>query len=672
MEHLIEDIYKEYNGSLASLCDNGLTDLTDKGGASGFSDLSENAKAASLNEAEKFLDFEFPYIPLSLFMDFKKTGNRTDFENVYFLKRRALNSLIIGECIERKNRFLKDILNGLYSILDEYAWQLPAHNTYVRDTPQLPLADTSDPILDLFACETGALIATAYRLLKDDFDKISPFINKRILSNLKSRIIDPYLNRHFWWMGKGNEPMCNWTIWCTQNILITTSSIPLDGQIYKKVIDRAVPSFDYFLKEYGNDGCCDEGAQYYHHAGLCLGLALELIDRICNGFFRDVFNNAKIINIAEYICNMHVSDKYFINYADCSPVAGRGGVREFLFGKAVSSNALMNFASRDFLKNEDPYLFNEINLYYRLLTLFHEKEVSSYASGLSDEIPTGNVWYESVGIFIARNKDVCLSMKAGDNDDSHNHNDTGSPILYIKGQPALIDVGVESYTKKTFSPERYEIWSMQSGYHNLPTIGGLDQAAGKEYKASDVCVYLRGLHSDSSYSYDTSLSDSASLEKIVDNSGFDPSFWEPYYENCIGAIGMDISGAYPKESGIRKYIRTVILANDGSMILADDHEFEPDAKNTSLVYNFMTYEKPEIVSNDPGPLVLSKKLLKKDTSSVTVILGEICTLTLTGCESVDIETIHIDDERLKITWKHDIYRIRITGKEEGFTLTCQS
>lgn len=36
------------------------------------------------------------------------------------------------------------------------------------------------------------------------------------------------------------------------------------------VIVQAAHSLDCFLKDYGPDGCCNEGAQYYTHAGLCL------------------------------------------------------------------------------------------------------------------------------------------------------------------------------------------------------------------------------------------------------------------------------------------------------------------------------------------------------------------------------------------------------------------
>src|SRR2546430_13970641 len=79
-----------------------------------------------------------------------------------------------------------------------------------------------------------------------------------------------------------------------------------------------------------------------------------------------------------------------------------------------------------------------------------------------------------------------LSAWAGHNAQSHNHNDVGNFIVYGDGTPVLIGVGVETYSAKTFSAQRYEIWTMQSAYHNLPTINGIMQGAGREFQAKDV------------------------------------------------------------------------------------------------------------------------------------------------------------------------------------------
>ena len=65
-------------------------------------------------------------------------------------------------------------------ICEESAWQLPPHNTYIKDTPQLPLPDTTRPVVDLFAAETGAVLASAVYLMKDSLDPVSPFIAETV------------------------------------------------------------------------------------------------------------------------------------------------------------------------------------------------------------------------------------------------------------------------------------------------------------------------------------------------------------------------------------------------------------------------------------------------------------------------------------------------------------
>ncbi len=79
-----------------------------------------------------------------------------------------------------------------------------------------------------------------------------------------------------------------------------------------------------------------------------------------------------------------------------------------------------------------------------------------------------------------------VAAKGGHNNESHNHNDIGEFVVYRDGLPLLIDAGVETYSRKTFSPQRYEIWTMQSAYHNLPTIDGVQQAPGEQFAARDV------------------------------------------------------------------------------------------------------------------------------------------------------------------------------------------
>lgn len=608
---------------------------------------------------ESRLNYAFPVIRATDYMRFKRDGDRATFEALYFGKRNAINDLIQAECVEHQGRFLDDIVNGIYSICEESAWQLPAHNSYIRDTPQFILPDVTRPVMDLFACETGALLACAAYLLKEEFNTVSPYILTCIEDNLKRRILFPYLTAHFWWMGHDDEPMCNWTVWCTQNVLLTTFLMPWSEEMSSKlaapvraftgdaplflpentsdtvvalqaILHKAAESCDYFLKDYGNDGCCEEGAQYYRHAGLCLYGAMTVLNTVTGGHFASLFQWDKVKNIAAYILNVHVDDKYYFNFADCSPIAGRAGVREYLFGRATGQEDLCLFAAKDFQAGQGQLVTDEVNggnLFYRMQTVFYYEELMHRDT--SATLPHRDVYYPSVGLFLVHSDTMDLAVKAGDNADSHNHNDTGSVTLYKNGHPILVDIGVETYTQKTFSTRRYEIWTMQSGYHNLPTICGFDEHDGAKYRAEDV---------------------------TVDLTGANPS------------ISMELATAYPVGemqakgtiSGVLTYRRTVTLQKLENTIILEDHTNTGD-----VILNFITYAKPTPTLQDPA-------MSTADDAASTALTGALtigaATLLWMGAELLVIETLPITDARLKTAWDHDLYRIRLKMSGEDFRL----
>lgn len=568
--------------------------------------LPQSLRSALISQGEQYLDFDYPAIRATDFMSFKRTGNRVDYENIYFERRYALNSLVAAECVEDRGRFLDGIINGIFALCEESAWQLPPHNSYVRNAPQEILPDAARPVMDLFACETGAQLACVRYLLGSRLDRVSPFISARISYELERRILIPYIHEHFWWMGRGEEPMCNWTPWCTQNVLFAVFLHGCLPGAEKAVTLKAAEGLDFFLKDYGDDGCCDEGAQYFRHAGLCLDGAADVLNQITGGAFAELYEWEKVKNIASYISNVHVADKYFINFADCSPVAGRAGVREFLFGRRTRQPELMLFAAKDF-KASDGDIFadesNRLNLFYRMQTIFHYQEVMDYDT--EQTLARRDIYYPSVGLFLSRNKTFCLAVKAGDNDDSHNHNDTGSITLYKNGQPLFVDIGVESYTAKTFSSRRYEIWTMQSGYHNLPAIEGLDQKDGAKYRAGDV---------------------------------------KTFFDEAGSRISMELSGAYPLRSCKKHYTREVFFDKIKNRIILTD---TTDADN--VILNFITYEKPELTEN-------------------SIVIGSLARASFTGAKPMAVETLPITDKRLQTAWDHELYRIRLTMTAAEFRL----
>ena len=311
--------------------------------------------------------------------------------------------------------------------------------------------------------------------------------------------------------------------------------------------------------------------------------------------FSPLFHEPKIKNIAEYICNVHVEGPYYLNFGDCSPLAGRCGAREYRFGQAVGSDALQALAAADFRADADPdHLQNpdgstHINLWYRLTTAFAEEEMMTYSAAPRHHL---TVWYPSVGIYAARQGSWVLGAKFGSNGDSHNHNDTGSITVYKDGRTFLIDIGVESYTKKTFSPQRYEIWTMQSAWHNLPTFNGIQQLPGAEYAAREV-------HTT---------------------------------ENSITA---ELAGAYPPIPGLTTYRRCVSVSEQG-ITLRDETDYPGTVELTLL-----TEQQP--VPAADGFAVGTLGGIRFDPGAVTAA----------------VTPVPITDPRLRTAWPETIYKITL-------------
>lgn len=139
-------------------------------------------------------DFEnIPELSATLYMDYFRTGSRSNFEDPYFMRRKALSYFTVCEAIENKGRYLDRIIDLLFKILQETTWVVPSHAAISDNSDCLP--DANNEIIDLFAAETGATLSFVYDVLHNKFDSVSKNISPRIIKKLRHRIIDCY-NSH--------------------------------------------------------------------------------------------------------------------------------------------------------------------------------------------------------------------------------------------------------------------------------------------------------------------------------------------------------------------------------------------------------------------------------------------------------------------------------------------
>lgn len=215
-------------------------------------------------------------------------------------------------------------------------------------------------------------------------------------------------------------------------------------------------------------------------------------------------------------------------------------------------------------------------------------------------------WYpETEFCYLSTKEGLFLAAKGGYNDESHNHNDAGTCSVWMNNTPVLIDAGVGTYTRQTFSSERYNIWTMQSNYHNLPMINGIPQKYGKKYKATDV--------------------------KAGKNS----------FEANIGT-------AYPEEAKVEKWIRSYSIKGRQAKITDSFELKETIAPN---VVNFMTWG--EIDSSEKGKVYIH---INKDTKAA--LLYDATNFELA------VESIELTDTRLSKVWGNKIYRLSFKAKQQ--------
>jgi hypothetical protein len=569
--------------------------------------LPEQVRTQLVERGKKYLNYEWPALPATLFLDYVRTGNREHFQKQGFARRDALCNLVLAECAEGKGRFRDDIVNGIWAICEESYWGVPAHVGMQKQGVGLP--DISEPTVDLFASETGSLLAWTNYLLNTELDRISPLINQRIQLELEKRILTPCLKRDdFWWMGfRPGDTVNNWNPWVNSNWLAVVLLVVKDESRRELAVEKILRSLDVFIDSYPPDGGCDEGPNYWSRAGGSLFDCLELLYQATNGKI-NIYDKPLIQEIGRYIYRAHIANRYFINFADASAIVNPESDLVYRYGRRIYDERLAAFGAYFSSLQRDAGQFFRGSIGRQLPAIFNFTELEA-----AKKLPPllRDVWMQGNQVMAARLRQgsvdgLYVAAKGGHNNESHNHNDVGNFIVYMNGLPMIIDVGVETYTRKTFSSHRYEIWTMQSAYHNLPTIDVVMQKDGREFAARDV-----------EYSFD-------------DN---------------YAQLRLDIVGAYPSEAGINHWIRTIRMNRGENVQITDAFDLNKEAQYIQLT--LMT--AGDVSLNEPGRIIL------QNGSGNSMVQLQI----FYDAEklNVNFEEIKISDNNLKAVWGDLIKRI---------------
>ncbi|MGO4274192.1 heparinase II/III family protein [Paenibacillus sp. TAF58] len=204
-------------------------------------------------------------------------------------------------------------------------------------------------------------------------------------------------------------------------------------------------------------------------AGGSLFDCLELLYLASNGRI-EIYNQSLIKHLGQFVSKTFIDDAYYANFVDGSAEPILDYALIYRYGKRIKDDAMISVGLHGFkqynLENKSSrFLF----LFREIVGLFASCEMEQQKEG--EALYIREAWLPDIQVMTAReeigsSRGFYLEAKGGHNQESHNHNDIGHFVVYYNGKPFLIDTGVDKYTAKTFSPQRYEIWTMQSDYHN--------------------------------------------------------------------------------------------------------------------------------------------------------------------------------------------------------------
>jgi hypothetical protein len=509
--------------------------------------IGEAAVNQLIQRAEQAASTPIPSLPATLYLEFKRSGQREGYQEPLRQRRDMHTALTLAECLEHQGRFLDPLMDVTWAICEESSWAMPAHQT--------ELADIDHPIIDLGAAMTGAQLAEMNGVLGAELD---PLVGKRIRDEVNRRLLTPYLARHdHWWLyNTANRAVNNWTAVCNGNIVNAALQLEPDPARLAEIIACAARSLDDYLSTFDADGGSTEGPGYWSYGFGNYVLMAQAIEYRSGGRLK-FMDGELIYKVAQFPLGTMLSPGKWVNFSDADIDARFPGSLLVYLADRLDLPELLTLYYEQVQRGIQART-NELTWSLREL-FWRPDSIPAEAVRL---IPHKHDWYSEMHWMIARyNPDdphaLVLAAKGGHNGEMHNQNDVGSFIVHLNGESIIADIGRGRYTRFYFSDTRYEHFACQSLGHSCPVPNGQMQgplAAPKRLPGNQFAKLAPEMHGRDFYA--TLLGYCA--------------------DEMLDLLKIDMAHAYPKAADLKSLVRTIALHRDephGWVELVDEVDF---------------------------------------------------------------------------------------------------
>jgi hypothetical protein len=450
-----------------------------------------------------------------------RDGDRDAHERLVFDRQHRLSRAVLASAVTLDDTAVDEAADGLWQLCEQSSWCWPAHDHALQRHGSV-LTVVTDPDLDLGAGEVAAHVAWADHLLGPLLDARYPGLRARLRHEVRRRVLDPFVTRRDWhWIGLGGS-VHNWNPWIHGNVLVAALRLldaPGEAAERAHVVDLCVEGIDRYVAALPVDGAIDEGVGYWWN-GACRALeALDVLRHATGGALDALASDVVPPALRETVAfphRMHLGGDWHLSFADAQarPTDTRPWHALHRAARAVGDDDAAAYAASR-LGPDDLRAEPEAGL-GRLLRGITDNvwcdavRPDAVRPGAADRRANAPLprrsWWASTQVLVVRERPgtpagLTLAVKGGHNGEAHNHNDVGSVVVASDGVPVVVDAGRPTYTARTFGPDRYDLWMMQSSWHSVPQVAGVAQGVGAAFAARDVTPSGDGLALDLAGAY---------------------------------------------------------------------------------------------------------------------------------------------------------------------------
>lgn len=405
----------------------------------------------------------------ALYLEYQKQGVRKNADKMMGDRTKWLPQFVFAECLEYKGNFLPSIEYLIKELIGQKAWTLPAHDKGNKNF------EGREYDVDLNAAKMATFLSQTLYLLGD---KLSQKTQNDIKEALRIRIFEPVLQtfktrKNHWWLTTTN----NWNAVCLSGVTGAAFAVlpnKYDRAVFAAIAERYSQNY---LAGYSDDGYCTEGLGYYNYG---FGNFISLREFLLVGTNKklDLFQDAKMKNIALYPLNLEIINQVWPSISDCR--AGTKVSESILWYCNKSLGLGIKKYNEITVKNPDDLVVDAIKL-------FSDNIMVNTAGNAVKEGYQIRSYFEKTGVLISRPTDaeksnaMGVAIKGGTNNEAHNHNAMGSYSIVVGKEMLMGDPGGPLfYNAKTFTSERYTLFKSLASYgHPVPLVAGVQQRPGE-------------------------------------------------------------------------------------------------------------------------------------------------------------------------------------------------